>query len=127
MRQFGKIQADISVLYKFITKDTGTPEQSVHQGTSRDISATGLTLRAQLPEPSILHSIISGNTYIGLNIILPNRESPVKALSRLIWLEIDERDPRFIHMGLKFVTIDKSDKDELTRFVIRSQISRGSL
>jgi c-di-GMP-binding flagellar brake protein YcgR len=119
----GKGNIDVNVLYKFISKDMEIPDSQVHQGTSKDLSSTGITLRSMIPDAPVLYALVTGKTYVGLNIILPTREAPIKALSRCVRIEIDEQDPRYALFGLKFVTIEKADKDELVRFTIRSQIT----
>jgi len=123
-RRFGRLNVDVTVRYKFISKEVEVTDQNVYTGNSKDLSSVGLGLECQLPEPSILGGLIEGKVFVGLNIILPNRETPIKALTRLIWLEVDEKEPRKVTLGLKFVTIEKEDKDELVRFSIRSQITR---
>lgn len=123
-RKFGRLGVDVDIRYKFIGREKELPQQEVHVGKTRDISSVGLSLECPLPGAWVLEGLIKGEVFVGLNIILPNRETPIKALARLIWIEVNEKEPQRVVCGLKFVTIDKGEKDDLVRFSIRSQIRR---
>lgn len=55
--------------------------------------------------------------------MLPNAETPVKALTRVVWIEKkDEKSDKF-SIGLNFRDISGSDKDMIFKFIIKSQLS----
>ncbi len=121
---FANVHTEVPVRYKFVSKTIPLKDDTVHVGRSKDFSSAGIAVVGKCPDDPLLGYLIRGEVFVGLNIVLPNREEPVKVLGRLIWLEVDEEAQGRCRMGLRFVEIDKESKDALVRFSIRSQITR---
>jgi hypothetical protein len=60
--------------------------------------------------------------YVGVNILLPKYERPVKALSRVIWASSVQNENGMIIMGLEFQEITNKDRDLITQYIIRAQM-----
>jgi hypothetical protein len=59
---------------------------------------------------------------VGLSLGLPERSRPVKALSRLAWVEGFEGNTRKVNMGLWFREITREARDAIVDFVVESQM-----
>ena len=89
---------------------------------SQNVGAGGLLLRGKLPDPAWLSKLLTRRMYIGINIMLPNAERPVKALARVIWSSSVQDDQGHVVMGLEFQEITNKDQDLLTQYIIRAQM-----
>jgi len=123
-QHYGKIDAEVPVRYKFLSKTVTVPDETVHAGVTDDFSSFGIVVHGKLPPDEVLGHLLRGEVFVGLNIHLPTQEEPVKALGRLDWIEADAAQPDHCHMGLRFVEISKENKDMLVRFSIRAQMKR---
>lgn len=121
---YGKIGTEVPIRFKFLSKTVTVSDETVHAGISNDFSSGGIVLNTKLPPDELLGHLLRGDVFVGLNILLPTQEDPVKALSRLEWIEADINQPERCRMGLKFVEISKKDKDTLVRFGIKAQMKR---
>ena len=121
---FGKVKVEVPVRYKFISKVVEVTDETVHAGRSNNFSSKGIVLQGKLPSDELLGHLLRGEVYVGMNIMLPNREEPIKALGKIFWIEVDEKRPEWCEMGANFVEIDKDAKDALVRFTIRAQITK---
>ena len=61
---------------------------------------------------------------IGVNLILPSFELPVKALTRVGWVEAMQKGSDRCAMGLKFKEITKENQDEVLKYIIKAQIAK---
>jgi len=121
---YGKVGTEVPVRYKFLSKTVTVPDDSVHAGTTDDFSSTGIVVTSKLPPDEVLGNLLRGVVFIGLNILLPTQEDPIKALGKVEWIEADPNQPDHCRMGLKFLEITKEDKDALVRFGIKAQMRR---
>jgi len=122
--RFGKIGVQVPVRYKFLSKEVTVTDESVHAGVTDDFSSLGIVIHGQLPPDEVLGHLLRGEVLVGLNILLPTEEEPVKALGRLDWIEADTAQPDHCHMALRFTDISKEHKDKLVRFTIKAQIKK---
>ncbi len=123
-QRYGKIGAEVPVRYKYLSKTVTVQDDTVHAGVTDDFSSSGIVVHGKLPPDEVLGHLLRGEVFVGLNILLPTQEEPVKALGRLDWIEADAAQPERCHMGLRFVEISKEHKDALVRFGIKAQMKR---
>ena len=121
---FVKINADIPVRYKFLSKTVQLADQEVHAGHTNNISGSGLELVAKIPDGETIHHLLAGGVFVGLNITLPSDNDPIKTLSQLIYLEPAPEVPGKCAIGLKFMDMAKEDSDRIMRYTIRAQITK---
>ncbi len=122
-RDFIQIQTDIPVRYKFLSRAVKVDPEAVFQGTTTSVSGHGLLLVGKVPTVSWIPAMLMKDIVIGLNLLLPASDAPIKALAEIAWIESFEKGSEKIAMGLKFAEIAKEHQDELLRFVIKTQIS----
>ena len=122
-RQFIRLPLAVPVRYKFLSRDLRNQDMDVvHEGITKNIGAGGLLLRGRLPDPSWLSKLLTKKMYVGVNILLPKYERPVKALSRVIWASSVQNESGMIIMGLEFQEITSKDRDLITQYIIRAQM-----
>ena len=123
-REFVKVSTEISVRYKFLSKVIDLGDDSIYEGTTSRIAASGCLLSGKIPSVSWIPGLLMGKIVIGVNILLPNVMTPVKALARVAWVEAIPEGSEKCTLGLTFKEISKEHQDELLRYMIRAQISR---
>jgi len=122
-RQFIRLPMAVPVRYKFLSREKTSPEMdSVREGVSQNIGAGGLLMRGKLPDTDWLGLLLTRRMFVGVNILLPNSERPIKALCRVIWSSAVEEDQDQIVMGLEFQESTHADQDQITQYIIRAQM-----
>jgi c-di-GMP-binding flagellar brake protein YcgR len=122
-REFIRIQTDIPVRYKFLSKVVAVDDESIFQGSTTSVSGHGLLLVGKIPTVSWIPALLMQEIVVGLNVLLPAADAPLKALATVAWIEAFAKGSEKVAMGLKFTEISKEHQDELLRFVIKTQIS----
>jgi c-di-GMP-binding flagellar brake protein YcgR len=122
-REFTRVRVTVPVRYKFLCNDMDHPDLTkVHEGTTRDLSGGGLLLRGRIPQLEWLPTLLAGKMKVGVNLILPTFDLPVKALTRVSWVEGMEEETLKADMGLRFREITKEAQDEIVRYIIKTQM-----
>jgi c-di-GMP-binding flagellar brake protein YcgR len=119
-REFVRIRVDVPVRYKFLSKAVPVPEE-VYEGTTGDLGGGGLLLVGRVPDDALIVHMLTQKVVLGVNLLVPASQEPVKALCRVAWLEAAEAAGR-VAMGLKFKEISRDSLDEIFRFVIKAQL-----
>jgi c-di-GMP-binding flagellar brake protein YcgR len=123
-REFVRIRVSLPVRYKFLSRDLdGTPEgDEIHEGSTNNISGGGLLLKARVPHLQWLPDLLMQKMVIGMNLILPHDDMPVKALTRVAWIEALEEGSQKAQLGLRFKEISQEDEDRILQYIIRCQM-----
>ena len=122
--EFVRIQIDIPIRYKFLSKSLPLESESVFEGNTRHLSGSGLLLVGKIPSLSWIPALLTEEILIGVNMILPSFDLPVKALTRVGWVEAFVKGSDRCSMGLKFKEITKENQDEILKYIIKAQISK---
>ncbi len=122
-REFIRLPITVPVRYKFLSREmAGKDMETVHEGVSQNIGAGGLLLRGKLPEPSWLSKLLTRRMFVGINVLLPNSDRPVKALCKVMWTTALQGEANQIVMGLEFQEITSKDTDLITQYIIKAQM-----
>ncbi len=122
-REFVRVKLEVPVRYKFLAKDRNEPEfDRVYEGTTWNISGGGLLLAGRIPVFSWLPDLLLSKILVGVNILLPGTDNPIKALARVAWIETIDESTQRCGIGLKFREVTTADRDQIFQFVIRSQM-----
>lgn len=122
-REYIRVGLQIPVRYKFICQHiTGPMVEKIYSGSSNNISPGGLLLAGEIPDFNWIPDLLLHKIIMGVNFLLPNGENVIKALARVAWIGALEEQTRLAQMGLKFKELTTEDKDQIMRFVIRSQL-----
>lgn len=122
-REFIRVKVAAPVRYKFFAPDLEhTDLDKIHEGTTSNLSGGGLLLRARIPRLEWLAGLLSGRIKVGVNLILPTFELPVKALARVMWIEDLEEETQKANLGLRFMEITKEAEDAILRYIIKTQM-----
>ena len=122
-RKFIRLPIAVPVRYKFLSREmSGAELDAIHEGVTQNIGAGGLLLRGKLPNPEWLSLLLTRRMFVGINLLLPNSERPIKALCRAIWSSALEEDQAQIVMGLEFQEVTHDDQDLITQYIIKSQM-----
>ncbi len=122
-REFVRVHTDIPVRYKFLSHSV-TIDENVFEGTTCNISSHGLLLFGKVPGMSWIPGLLMSEILLGLNILLPSLDMPVKALARVAWVESFEKGSDKCSLGLKYQEIGKEAQDEILKYIIKAQIKR---
>jgi c-di-GMP-binding flagellar brake protein YcgR len=122
-REFVKVSSDIPVRYKFLSRTVPIDSEGVHEGTTSHLSAHGLLLVGKVPGLSWIPGLLMEEIVLGINVLLPSMDVPVKALARVAWVEAIKKGCDKCPMGLRFLEISKESQDELLKYVIKLQIA----
>lgn len=116
------VQAEVTVRYKFLSKERHDPGMDlVHESTSRDISKQGMIIAMRVPNQAWTVELLQRKMYLGMNLLLPAAENPLKALGEIAWMDAFEDDGENTVAGIRFKEIRSDDRDEIFRFLIRAQ------
>ena len=122
-RQFIRLPMAVPVRYKYLSREMrGQEMETVHEGLSQNVGAGGLLLRGKIPEANWLSKLLTRKMFVGINVMLPSSDRPVKALCRVIWCSAIEDDKNVVVMGLEFQEVTNKDRDLITQYIIRAQM-----
>lgn len=122
-REFIRVKVEIPVRYKFLAKHRQDAElNTIYEGFTTNLSGGGLLLMGKLPVLAWLADLLMQKMAVGINLYLPLHEAPIKALTRVAWIETIEEQTQRTAFGLKFREITADDKDKIFRFVIKAQL-----
>lgn len=121
-REFVRVKAEIPVHYKFLCHDTGFKHDTVYDGVTSNISAGGLLLTGRIPELDWIPAMLMERIFLGVNIHLPGSPEPVKALTRVAWIEAVDPQSGRCSVGLRFKEITKDHQDRVFKYIIHSQM-----
>jgi c-di-GMP-binding flagellar brake protein YcgR len=122
-REFVRIGTDVPVRYKFLSRTVPIDSEGVYEGTTSNISGSGLLLIGKLPGLSWIPGLLMEEILLGINILLPSLEMPIKALARVAWVEALQKGNEKCALGLRYKEISKESQDEILRYVIKLQIT----
>ena len=122
-RRFVRVPAAMPVKYRYVSQvpsETCSVPREQFEGQTQNIGAGGILLLAPMPtDPELLTQLLMQKVVVGIEMTLPSSSS-IQALCRVSWLEaIDEREGT-LALGLRFIEITNTSRDELFRFVITS-------
>jgi len=123
-REFVRVKVAIPVRYKFLSRDVefATGIDEIYEGSTANLSGGGILLKARIPDVAWLAPLLTERIVIGVNILLPRDEVPVKALTRVAWIEAIEEDTQKCQLGLRFKEIGQDDLDRILQYIIRCQM-----
>jgi len=122
-RDFVRIPTDIPVRYKFLSRTVPIDAEGVFEGVTSSISGTGLLLVGRVPSFSWIPGLLMQEIVLGLNMLLPAADMPIKALAAVAWVEKIQKGSDKCPMGLRFQEIAKEHQDMLLKYVIKAQIA----
>lgn len=122
-REFVRVRIQIPVRFKFLSKTrTDAAMEEVYEGTTTNLGGGGLLLLGRVPHVDWIPDLLMQKIVIGVNLLLPQDEAPIKALTRVAWVETFDEVTMKCNMGLKFKEVTQSDKDRIFKFVIKVQM-----
>ncbi len=115
-KEFALLREALPVRYKFLSKKLGGPlVPEIFEGITDDINSVGMRLEGGIPDPTWTIEMLTRGIYLGLNILLPASEEPIKALGRVIWIEAwEEGEGKPVGMGVKFREVSAGDRLRLS-------------
>jgi hypothetical protein len=123
-REFVRVHTDIPVRYKFLSRSIPIESEGVFEGTTSSLSGSGLLLVGKIPGMSWIPGLLMGEILLGINLLLPLSDVPIKALSRVAWIEAFQKGNDKCAMGLRFKEVSKESQDEILKYIIKAQITR---
>ena len=121
-REFVRIKIDVPVRFKYLSSTETLEDDRVHEAITRNLSGSGILLVTKLPPESYVVPLLEERIFIGMNLLLPSKEDPIKALARVAWIESVDQKSGKCGLGLKFREITQESQDEIFKYIIRAQI-----
>ena len=122
-REFIRVRLEIPVRYKFICQHINNLMiEKTYQGSCNNISASGLLLTGQVPDFNWVPDMLLQKIVLGLYFLLPGELDMVKVIARAAWVGTLDEKTHDCQMGLKFKELTSEDKDQILRFIIKSQL-----
>jgi len=122
-KEFVRINTDIPIRYKFLSKSVPLDE-AIFEGSTSNLSGSGILLVGKVPSLSWIPALLTEDILIGINLLLPSLDLPIKALARVGWVEAMVKGNDRCVMGLRFKEITKEHQDELLKYLIKAQIAK---
>ena len=122
-KEFVRIGTDVPVRYKFLSKTVPIDTDGIYEGTTCNISGSGLLLSGKIPGFSWIPGLLMEEIVLGVNVLLPSLNMPVKALAKVAWVEAIQKGSDKCSMGLRYKEISKESQDEILKYVIKLQIT----
>ncbi len=123
-REFVRVQTDIPIRYKFLSKSVPVDSEGIFEGSTSNLSQSGLLMLGKIPSISWIPGLLTEDILIGINLILPSLDLPIKALTRVAWVESFPKGSERCSLGLRFKEITKEHQDEILKYIIKAQISK---
>jgi len=122
-REFTRVRVSVPVRYKFLYDEIEHPDlDRIWEGATSNLSGSGLLLRVRVPEMDWVTLLLTGKMKVGINLILPTYELPVKALCRVSWMESMNPATQTMFIGLSFREIGQQAKDEIVQYIVKTQM-----
>ncbi len=121
-REFIRVRAELPVKYKFLSRDPGFASDEIYTGTTNNLSGGGLLLVGSVPNTDWITDLLMERIAVGVNIFVPSHPEPVKALTRVAWIEAMDERAHGCSMGLKFKEVTKEHLDKIFKYVIKAQM-----
>jgi c-di-GMP-binding flagellar brake protein YcgR len=122
-REFLRVRARVPVRYKFLSsasKDAAMDE--IYEGVTCNLSGGGLLLKGRIPNDAWIPELLMEKIVIGVNIFLTDAHEPVKALTRVAWVNTPEKKGDEVEIGLKFKEITRAGQDRIFQFILEDQL-----
>ena len=123
-KEFVRVSTDIPIRYKFLSKSVPLDEQGIFEGSTSNLSGSGLLLVGKIPSISWIPALLTEEILIGINLLLPSLDMPIKALARVGWVEAMPKGSDRCALGIKYKEISKEHQDEILKYIIKAQITR---
>lgn len=121
-REFVRVKSDLKVHYKYLSHDGGFDHDEVYEGVTQNVSAGGILLVGEIPDLDWIPAMLMERVFLGVNVHLPDAGEPVKALTRIAWIEAVDPESRKCAIGLKFKEMTKEHQDRVFKYIIHSQM-----
>lgn len=122
-REFTRVRVSVPVRYKFLYDGLEHPDLTrIWEGSTSNLSGSGLLLKIRVPEMEWVSLLLTGRMKVGVNLILPTYELPVKALCRVSWMESMDPATQRMYIGLAFREIGQEAKDEIVQYIVKTQM-----
>lgn len=122
-REFVRIHTDIPIRYKFLSKSVEIDNEQIYEGITTNLSGSGLLLIGKLPSVTWIPALLMEDIIIGVNMLLPALDHPIKALGRVAWIEAFQKGSDRCALGIRYKEIAKPHQDEILKYIIKAQIN----
>ena len=118
-RDYPRLKRSLPLRYKFISSSNQDPAlDRICDGATHNLSLGGLLLVGPLPKLDWLKDLLIGRMNVGVNFLVPGQELPVKALTRVAWIEAVDQEAISLRMGLRILEIPGDHRKVLSDFLI---------
>lgn len=122
-RDFTRVRTAVQVRYKFFDHELEHADlEKIWDGSTTNLSGGGMKLKATIPYLDWIPLLLTGRMKIGVNLLLPTYDLPVKALCRVMWMEEVESVTHKTNIGLSFREISRDAQDQIVKYIIKTQI-----
>ena len=118
-RDYPRLKRSLPLRYKFLSTTMEDPAfDRVNDGSTHNISLGGMLMVGPIPKLDWLKDLLIGRISVGVNLLLPGREQPVKCLTRVAWIEAVDQEAISMRMGLRIIDIPSDQRKVLSDFLL---------
>ncbi len=122
-REFLRVRTCVPVRYKFLSASVQDPVMDeIFEGMTTNLSGGGLLLHGRVPNESWIPDLLMEKIVLGVQIFLTDAHEPVKALTRVAWVNTPEKPGNEMELGLKFKEITRAGQDRIFQFILEDQL-----
>jgi hypothetical protein len=121
--EFTKLPTDLSIRYKFLAKTIDLGTDQIYEGTTGKLGGGGCLLTGKVESLSWIPALLMGKILIGVNLLVPSSDYPIKALAKVLWVEAIAEGSDRVTFGVEFVDIPKDCQDQITKYLIKTQMT----
>jgi len=118
-RDYPRLKRSLGLRFKFICPSIQDPAmERVYDGATHNISLGGLLMVGPIPKLDWLKELLIGRISVGVNLLLPGQDHPIKVLTRVAWIEAVDQEAISLRMGLRIIDIPSEQRKVLSDFLI---------
>ena len=121
--EFTRLHTEVPIRYKFLSKTIDLGTEQIFEGTTAKLGGVGCLLTGRIPSFNWIPALLLGKIMIGVNMLLPSSDEPIKALCKVLWIEAMSEGSDRCTLGIEFVDIPKDCEDSITKYLIKTQMT----
>jgi hypothetical protein len=118
-RDYPRLKRSLPLRFKFLSTSVQDPlMERVCDGATHNISLGGMLMVGPIPKLDWLKELLIGRIHVGVNLLLPGQDLPIKVLTRVAWIEAVDQEAISMRMGLRIIDIPSDQRKVLGDFLL---------
>lgn len=124
LRAHQRLQTRVRIEFKLVGTSEAVKDMQYREAFTRDISAGGVFIELMdthltPQQESVVDDFLLFKSQIHMRILLPNREIPINAVGKAVWIEKEVPGREYRHgVAISFTEIQDTDRQFVDSFVL---------